>query len=90
METRVYIGNMSQSTTEEELRTMFSEAGTVGSIDVIMDRQSGKPKGFAFVTMNSLEEAEKAISMLDGKDVKEHTLKVNVAKPREERPAVRR
>jgi len=90
METRVYIGNMSQQTTEQDIRTMFSEAGTVGSIDVIMDRQTGKAKGFAFVTMSSQAEAEKAISLLDGKNVNDHTLKVNIAKPREERPAARR
>ncbi len=85
METRLYIGNMSHETTEQDLRTMFSEAGTVESVDVIMDRQTGKPKGFAFVTMNSQAEAEKAISMFDAKDMNARTLKVNIAKPREER-----
>lgn len=87
METKLYIGNMSQETTEQDLRTMLGEAGTVESVDVIMDRQTGKPKGFAFVLMSSQEEAEKAISLLDGKDVNDRTLKVNIAKPREERPA---
>lgn len=86
METRLYIGNMSHETTEQELRTMFSETGTVVSVDVIMDRQTGKPKGFAFITMSSLAEAEKAISMFDAKDMNARTLKVNIAKPREERP----
>lgn len=86
METRLYVGNMSQETTEQELRTMFSEAGTVGMVDVIMDRQTGKPKGFAFVTMSNQADAEKAISMFNAKDVKSHELKVNIAKPREERP----
>lgn len=90
METKLYVGNMSHETTEQDLRTMFSEAGTVGSVDVIMDRNSGKPKGFAFVMMGSQEEAEKAISMLDGKDVNDHALKVNLAKTREERPATGR
>ncbi|PKO12437.1 MAG: RNA-binding protein [Chloroflexi bacterium HGW-Chloroflexi-10] len=85
METRLYIGNMSHETTEQDLRTMFSEAGTVESIDVIMDRQTEKPKGFAFVTMSSEDEAEKAINMFNAKDVKEQTLKVNIAKPREVR-----
>jgi RNA recognition motif-containing protein len=85
METRLYVGNMSYETTEQDLRTMFSQAGTVGSVDVIMDRQTGKAKGFAFVTMTSQAEAEKAISMFDAKDVDSRTLKVNIAKPREER-----
>jgi RNA recognition motif-containing protein len=86
METRLYIGNMSNETTEQELRTMFAEAGTVSAVDLIMDRQTGKPKGFGFVTMSSQAEAEKAISMYDAKDFKSRTLKVNIAKPREERP----
>jgi len=66
---------------------MFSEAGTVSSIDMIMDRQTGKPKGFAFLTMSSQVEAEKAISLFDTKNVNSHQLKVNVAKPREDRPS---
>jgi cold-inducible RNA-binding protein len=90
METKLYIGNMSLETTEQELRTMFSEAGTVGSVDIIMDRQTGKPKGFAFVTMANQEEADKAISLFDAKDLNARTLKVNIAKPREERPVNRR
>ena len=86
METRLYVGNMSYGTTEQDLRTMFSEAGAVQSIDVIMDRQTGKPKGFAFVNMSSEDEAEKAISLFNGKDVDDKPLKVNIAKPREDRP----
>ena len=86
METKLYIGNMSHETTEQDLRTMFSEAGAVGSVDIIMDRQTGKSKGFAFVMMSSQAEAEKAISMFDAKDVNTHALKVNIAKQREERP----
>lgn len=85
MDTKLYIGNLSHETTEQELRTMFSEAGTVGTVDVIMDRQTGEPRGFAFVTMSSQEEADKAISMFDAKDLNAHTLKVNIAKQREER-----
>lgn len=88
METKLYIGNMAQETTEQDLRTMFSEAGTVGSVEVIMDRQTGKPKGFAFLTMSSQAEAEKAISMFDAKEVNTRALKVNIARPREERPAM--
>lgn len=85
METKLYVGNMSYETTEQDLRTMFSEAGTVESVDVIMDRQTGRPKGFAFVMMSSQAEAEKAISLFDSKDLKTRTLKVNIARPREER-----
>ena len=88
METKLYVGNMSHETTEQDLRTMFTEAGTVGSVDIIMDRQTGKPKGFAFVVMSSQEEADKGIALYDGKDVNSRTLKVNVARPKEERPTV--
>jgi RNA recognition motif-containing protein len=84
METRLYIGNMPQEMTEQDLRTMFSEAGTVESVDVVMDRRIGKPRGFAFVTMNSLDEAEKAILMFNAKDINGRTLKVNITLPREE------
>lgn len=86
METRLYVGNMSQETTEQDLRTLFGEAGTVGTVEVIMDRQTGKSKGFAFIMMSNQAEAEKAISMFNAKDVNSRELKVNIAKPREERP----
>ncbi len=86
METKLYVGNMSYDTTETDLRTMFSQAGTVDLIDIIMDRETGRPKGFAFITMNSQAEAEKAISMFNGKTVSERALTVNIARPREERP----
>jgi len=85
METKLYVGNMSFDTTEEQLRTMFGEAGTVGSVDIIKDRDTGRPKGFAFVMMSTQAEAEKAISMFDGKPVNDRALKVNLARPREER-----
>jgi cold-inducible RNA-binding protein len=86
METKLYIGNMSEKTTEQDLRTMFSEAGTVGSVELIMDRQTGKSKGFAFIMMGSQDEAEKAISLFNAKDINARPLKVNIAKAREERP----
>mgnify|MGYP002412649794 FL=1 len=63
METKLYVGNMSYATDEEQLRTLFGEAGTVVAVDVIKDRDSGRPKGFAFITMSSKEEAAKAIEM---------------------------
>jgi RNA recognition motif-containing protein len=88
METKLYVGNMSRDTSEQDLRTMFSEAGTVGTIDIILDRQTGKSKGFGFITMSSQDEAEKAIVLFNAKNLNASTLKVNIAKPREERPAV--
>lgn len=85
METKLYIGNMSYDTTEEQLRTMFGEAGMVGSVDIIKDRDTGRPRGFAFVMMSNQAEAEKAISMFNGKSVDDRALTVNLARPREER-----
>lgn len=88
METRLYIGNMSKETTEQDLRTMFSEAGKVESVDVVINRQTGNPRGFAFVTMSNESEAEKAVSMFNAKEIKSHTLKVNISVPRQDRPAL--
>lgn len=76
---------MSYDTTEEQLRTMFGEAGMVGSVDIIKDRDTGRPRGFAFVMMSNQAEAEKAISMFNGKSVDDRALTVNLARPREER-----
>lgn len=86
MEAKLYVGNLSYSTTEDELRSLFSEVGSVVTVDMIKDRMTGRAKGFAFVTMSSAEEAEKAISMFNGKEVGGRALTVNIAKPREERP----
>jgi RNA recognition motif-containing protein len=86
METKLYVGNLSFDTTEESLRSLMSEAGTVETVDMIMDRDTGRPKGFAFVTMSSQVEAEKAISMFNEKTVDNRAIKVNIARPREERP----
>jgi len=88
METKLYVGNMSHQTTEQNLRTMFAEAGTVNMVEIIMDRVTGKPKGFAFVTMGSQEEGDKAISLFNEKSINEKLLKVNIAKAREERPVI--
>lgn len=85
METKLYVGNMSYATDEEQLRTLFSEAGTVVAVDVIKDRDSGRPKGFAFITMSSKEEATKAIQMFNEKEIDGRALTVNEARPREER-----
>ena len=86
MDNKLYVGNLSYDTTEERLRTLMSQAGTVESVDMIKDRDTGRPKGFAFVTMSTQAEAEKAISMFNGKSVDDRELKVNIARPREERP----
>jgi len=83
METRIYIGNMPHEMTEKDLQAMFSEAGIVESVDVVIDPKSGKPRGFAFVTMNSQEEAEKATALFNAKEVNGRTLKVNITLPRE-------
>lgn len=86
METKLYIGNMSYDTTEDDLRTLLSQAGEVETVDIIKDRDTGRPKGFAFVTMKTQAEAEKAISMFNEKTVNDRALTVNIARPREERP----
>lgn len=86
MDTKLYVGNLSFDTTEDGLRTKFAEAGTVISVEMIKDRDTGRMKGFAFVTMNSQEEAQNAIKILNDKMLDERVLRVNFAKPREERP----
>lgn len=86
METKLYVGNLSYDTTEYGLRTAFAQAGTVISVDVIKDRDTGRMKGFAFVTMNSNEEAQNAIKILNEKMLDNRPIKVNIARPREERP----
>jgi RNA recognition motif-containing protein len=85
MEPKLYVGNMSYNTTEDELRALFSQAGTIQAIDMIMDRDTGRPKGFAFITMSSQAEAEKAIQMFNQKSLGDRELNVNIARPREER-----
>jgi RNA recognition motif-containing protein len=76
---------MARSTTEDELKTLFAQAGNVLAVEVIKDRDSGQSKGFAFVTMGDQAEADKAISMFNAYSLAERELKVNVAKPRVER-----
>jgi RNA recognition motif-containing protein len=86
MDSKLYVGNLSYDTTEDILRSKFAEAGTVVAVDMIKDRDTGRMKGFAFVTMSNQEEAENAIKMLNGKMVDNREIKVNLARPREERP----
>jgi len=84
METKLYVGNLSFSTTEEELRTLFAQAGAVTAVDLIKDRQTGESKGFAFVQMSNQTELQAAIRMFNGQTLNNRELKVNIAKPREE------
>ncbi|OGO41116.1 MAG: hypothetical protein A2W36_00380 [Chloroflexi bacterium RBG_16_58_14] len=86
MESKLYVGNLSYDTTEEGLRTMFGKAGTVVTVDMIKDRDTGRPKGFAFITMTNQEEAEGAIKMLNEKMLDDRAIRVDIAKPREELP----
>jgi len=85
MESKLYVGNLSYSTTEDDLRTLFFQAGTVASVALIKDRDSGQSKGFAFVEMSNQSEAQKAISMFNGYNMGDRELKVSLARPREER-----
>ena len=87
MESKLYVGNLSYSTTEEDLRSLFAQAGTVKSVALITDRETGQSKGFAFVEMESQSEAEQAIRMFHGKQFANRALTVNIARPREERPS---
>jgi RNA recognition motif-containing protein len=86
MESKLYVGNLSYSTTEDDLRTLFAQAGAVASVALVKDRDSGRSKGFAFVEMSTQTEAEKAISMFNSFQLGDRELKVSLARPREERP----
>ena len=85
METKIYVGNLSYETTEDDLRTLFAQAGTVASVALIKDRDTGQSKGFAFVEMSNQSEAEKAIQTFNGYTLSNRPLKVNLARPKEER-----
>jgi RNA recognition motif-containing protein len=89
MNSKLYVGNLSYSTTEDELRTLFLEAGTVTSVALIKDRDSGRPKGFAFVEMSNQAEAQKAIQLFNGRNLGDRELRVSIAQPREERGGFR-
>jgi len=84
MEVKLYVGNLSYQTTDDDLRALFTKAGTVTSAAVIKDRDTGTSKGFGFVEMTTQAEAQNAIKMLDNYQMGERPLKVNFAKPKEE------
>lgn len=87
MSKRLYIGSLSYQTTKEGLEQAFSEAGSVVSATIIMDKMSGRSKGFGFVEMATEEEAAKAIELWNGKELDGRTIRVDEARPMEERPA---
>ena len=86
MEAKLYVGNLPYSARDDSLQELFSQAGTVVSASVITDRESGRSKGFGFVEMSNQEEVEKAIQMFNGYSFEGRDLRVNIARPREERP----
>jgi cold-inducible RNA-binding protein len=86
MATKLYVGNLSFETSEGDLRQLFAPFGTVSSCNLIMDKMTGKSRGFAFVELSSPAEATKAIAEMNGKEVGGRALTVNEAKPREDRP----
>lgn len=89
MEAKIYVGNLSYETTEQDLRDLFMKAGTVTSVALIKDRDSGQSKGFAFVEMSTQAELQKAIGMFNGYTLNGRPLTVNPARPREERGGFR-
>ena len=86
MNTKLFVGNLSFNVTENQLQDMFAPHGNVIEADLIMDKFSGRPRGFAFVTMETKEGADAAIQALNGKQVDGRALTVNEARPREDRP----
>ncbi len=85
MSTKLFVGNLDFKVTENDLQDAFAAFGTVLETNLVMDRTTGRPRGFAFITMGSPEDAQKAIDAMNGKDLGGRALNVNVARPREER-----
>ena len=85
MSTRLFVGNLSYQTTEEDLRQLFAGAATVASVTLVTERDSGRSKGFAFVEMATPEDAQKAISQLNGHSLHDRAIRVDLARPREDR-----
>ncbi|HEX6791485.1 MAG TPA: RNA-binding protein [Candidatus Krumholzibacteria bacterium] len=84
MNRKLYVGNLNFSTTEDELRDLFSQAGPVSSVSMIMDRETGRPRGFAFIEMETPEGAQQAIEKLNNREFAQRTLTVNEARPKTE------
>lgn len=84
MNNKLFVGNLSFNTTENDLQDMFAAHGTVTEANLMMDRATGRPRGFGFVTMSTEEEAQKAVEVLNGRSVDGRALTVNMARPREE------
>jgi RNA recognition motif-containing protein len=87
MNNKLFVGNLSFNTTENDLQDAFAAHGTVVEANLMVDRMSGRPRGFGFVTMSSPEEAQRAIEAMNGAQLDGRPLTVNIARPREERPA---
>ena len=88
--TRLFVGNLSYQTMENDLQDYFSQAGAVTSVNLMMDKMTGKSRGFAFVEFSNLDEANKAIEQFHNKEFQGRALTVNIARPREERPPQQR
>jgi len=86
MSTKLFVGNLSFKTTENDLHEAFAAHGTVVEANLMMDRMTGRSRGFAFVTMSTPEEAQKAIAAMNGATLGERALTVNIARPKEDRP----
>lgn len=85
MSTKLFVGNLSFNTTENDLQDAFAQHGTVSEANLMMDRTTGQPRGFAFITMSTPEEAQRAIQAMNGADLGGRSLTVNEARPRETR-----
>jgi len=86
MNTKMYVGNLSYDATDSEIRELFEAHGTVTDVFIVKDRESGRPRGFAFVSMGTVEEMNAAIEGLNGVEFSGRALTINEARPREERP----
>ncbi len=86
MGNRLYVANLSYQTSEAELEEVFQQAGTVSSVQIVMDRETNRSRGFGFITMGSDAEAQAAIEQLNGQDLSGRALRVSEARPREDRP----
>jgi RNA recognition motif-containing protein len=90
MDNKLYVGNLPFNTTEEDLRSMFAQAGNVTSVSLVKDRDTGRSRGFAFVEFSTQAEAEKAVSLFNNTPLDNRTIKVNIARPKEDAGKFRR